>query len=171
MRQAAAQLEELLARVAITLVLLHGVIHRLLGQAVLQLEGGDGQAVDEQAQVQGKLGLVAAVAQLPRDAEAVLPVLGLGLLVPRRRRAIEQVDLVRPVIHALADHVDGPALADLPLQPGQELPPRRAVLPQVQRCRDLGLRGAEEGRKLRQIDAELPVVVLGVAAGPAHPVA
>ena len=51
MRQAAAELKELLPRIAVPLVLLDGVFHRLLGQAVLQLEGGDGQAVDEQAQV------------------------------------------------------------------------------------------------------------------------
>ena len=160
MRQAASQLEELLAWVAVALVLLHGVVHRLLGQAVLQLEGGDRQAVDEQAQVQGKLGLVAAVAQLPGDAEAVLPIEDLGSLVPRRRRAVEQVDLVRPALDPLAQHVDAAALGDLALQAGQESAPRRAVLAQAQRFRDLGLRGAEECRKLRQVDAVLPVIVL-----------
>ena len=79
--EATAKLKELLAGVPVALVLLDRIIHRLLGQAVLQLEGGDGQAVDEQAQVQGKLPLVPAVAELPRHAEAVLPVLDLGLLV------------------------------------------------------------------------------------------
>jgi len=48
---AAAELEQALARVAVALVLLDGVLDRLLGEAVLQLEGGDGQAVDKQAQV------------------------------------------------------------------------------------------------------------------------
>ncbi len=37
-RHAAAELEELLTRVAVTLVLLCGVLDRLLGEAVLQLE-------------------------------------------------------------------------------------------------------------------------------------
>jgi hypothetical protein len=46
---AAAELEQPLARVAVALVLLDGVLDGLLGEAVLQLEGGDGQAVDEQA--------------------------------------------------------------------------------------------------------------------------
>ena len=46
-RDAAAELEELLARVAVALVLLNGVFDRLLGEAVLQLEGRDRQAVDE----------------------------------------------------------------------------------------------------------------------------
>ena len=130
--EATAKLEELLAGVPVALVLLDGVIHRLLGQAVLQLEGGDGQAVDEEAQVQGKLGLVPAVAELPRHAEAVLSVLDLGLLVPRRWRAVHQVDIVRPVPDALAEHVDGPALGDFPLEAGQEDAPRRAVPAQVQ---------------------------------------
>ena len=116
--QAAAQLEELFNGVSVALVLLDGVIHRLLRQAVLQLEGGDGQAVDEQAQVQGKLGVIAAVVELPRHAEAVLPVLDPGLLVPRRRRTVEQVDLVRSVLDALAQHVNGAAPGDFPLQPG-----------------------------------------------------
>ena len=113
--QAAAQLKELLTGVSVALVLLDGIIHRLLRQAVLQLEGGDGQAVDEQAQVQGKLGLIPAVVELPRHAEAVLLVLDPGLLVPRRRRAVEQVNLVRSVLDALAEHVDGPAPCDFPL--------------------------------------------------------
>ena len=45
--QAAAKLEEFLTGVPVALVLLDGIIHRLFGQAVLQLECGDGQAVDE----------------------------------------------------------------------------------------------------------------------------
>ena len=68
---AAAELEELLARVAVALVLLDGVLDRLFGEAVLQLKGGDRQAVDEEAQVEGELRLVAAVAKLAGDAETV----------------------------------------------------------------------------------------------------
>jgi hypothetical protein len=37
----------------------------------------------------------------------------LGLGVARRRRAVEQVEVQRPVRHALAQHVDDAALADL----------------------------------------------------------
>ena len=116
--QAAPQLEELLAGVAVALVLLDRVFHRLLGEAVLQLEGGDRQAVDEQTQVQRQLRVVAAVLELARHAETVQRVEGLSLLVPRRRRAVEQVDLMRAVLDALAEHVDGPALGDFPLQAG-----------------------------------------------------
>ena len=44
---AAAELKQLLARVAVLLVLLDRVRRRLLGEAVLQLEGENWQAVDE----------------------------------------------------------------------------------------------------------------------------
>ena len=60
--EASSKLEEPLPGIAVPLVLLYGVVHRLLRQAVLQLEGGDGQAVDEQAQIQGKLRVVVTVA-------------------------------------------------------------------------------------------------------------
>ena len=100
--KAPPQLEQLFARVAVFLVLLDGVGYRLLGQAVLQFEGGDRQPVDEEAQVQGKLGVVLAVVELPRHAEAVLPVLDPGLLVPRRRSAVHEVNLMRTVLDALA---------------------------------------------------------------------
>ena len=78
---AAAELKEPLAWLPVALVLLHRIGHGLFGQAVLQLEGGDGQAVDEEAQVEGQGVLIAAVAQLPGDAEAVMRVtLGGGAL-------------------------------------------------------------------------------------------
>ena len=79
--EAASELEELLARVAVALVLLDRVLHRLLGKAVLELEGGDGQAVDEEAQVEGKLDVAAAVPELSSDAKAVQRVEVLRLLV------------------------------------------------------------------------------------------
>ena len=57
--------------IAVALVLLDGVLGRLLGEVVLELEGGDRQAVDEEPEVERELGLVAAVAELAGDAEAV----------------------------------------------------------------------------------------------------
>ena len=70
----AAEGKEWLARVAIALVLLHGIGDGLLGEAVLELEAGHGQAVDEQAQVEGAARLVIAVGELARYREAVLGV-------------------------------------------------------------------------------------------------
>ena len=110
-------------------------VDRLLGQAVLQLEGGDRQAVDEEAQVERELRLVAAVAELPRDAEAVGGVALGGLVVAGRGRAVEEVEVMRAVLDPVAQHVDGAALRDLALQPRQELAPRRPVLVEVERRR------------------------------------
>ena len=118
---AAAELEEPLAGVAVAPVLLHGVIDGLLGEAVLQLEGGDRQAVDEQAEVEGAARLVHAVGELAGDREAVLGVQRLGSGVARRRRAVEQVEVDGPVLHALAQHIDDAAFADLGGEAGEEL--------------------------------------------------
>ena len=125
--QAAAKLKELLSRIAVPLVLLDRIVHRLLGEAVLELEGGDGQAVDEEAEVQRQLRVVVAVAELPGHGEAVLPVQDFSSLVPRRRRAVHQVDLVWTMLDAVAQHFDGPSPGDFPLQSGQEPAASRAV--------------------------------------------
>jgi hypothetical protein len=69
--QAAAELEEQLTRVTIAFVLQDRVFDGLLCEAVLELEGSNWQAVDEQAKVEGELCFVLAVAQLTRDAEEV----------------------------------------------------------------------------------------------------
>src|SRR5690606_10153876 len=167
---AAAELEELLARVAVSLVLLDRVLHRLLGQAVLQLEGGDRQAIDEEPQVERPLRLVTAVAELPGDAEAVGGVALGGLHVAGRRRAVEEVEVVRPVFEPLTQHVDGAAPADLPLKTSQELAPRRPVPAEVEGVGHLRLRLAEEGRKLGEVHAVLAVVVLGMPADPSSAV-
>ena len=69
-RDAPPELEQLLAWVAILLILQDRVVHRLLDQVVLQLEGEHRQPVDEQSDVQPPLRLVPAAAKLPRDREA-----------------------------------------------------------------------------------------------------
>jgi hypothetical protein len=71
MHNAASELEQLLARIAVALVLLDRIVDILLGQAVLQLEGCNRQAIDEQREVKRVGGIVAAVAKLARYREAV----------------------------------------------------------------------------------------------------
>jgi hypothetical protein len=53
--EAAFELEKEVAGVAVGLVLLDGVGDGLLGEAVLELEGGDGEAVDEEGEVEREL--------------------------------------------------------------------------------------------------------------------
>ena len=75
---------------------------------------------------------------------------------------------MRPVLQAMAQHVDRAAFADLALQPCQELAPGRPVLAKVERVAHLRLRLAQEGGGLREVHAVLAVVVLGRAADPAR---
>src|SRR6266851_2539407 len=110
MRDAAAELEKLLARIAIALVLLDGVLDRLLGQAVLELERRHRETVDEQRQVERKRGFVPAVAKLAGDREPVQGEALGSLRIAGRRRAVEQVDIVRAVLDATAQHVDNAVL-------------------------------------------------------------
>ena len=166
-RHRAAELEELLAGVAVALVLLDGVPDRLLGETVLQLERGDRQAVDEQAEVKRPMGLVAAVAELARDREAVLGVAFSGRGVAGRRCAVEKFDVMGPVLDPLAEHVDDAALADLALEAGQELPAPWTIVFQAQPLEGIRLRFDEERQELGQIDRVLSVVVVRVAADPA----
>ena len=99
---AAADVEQVLTRAAGLPVLLDGVAHRLLGEVILEFEGGDRQAVDEEPQVEGLLFLVVAVPQLAGDGETVLGVAFCGGAVPWRRRTEEEVNVVLMVADAPA---------------------------------------------------------------------
>lgn len=93
----------------------------LVGELVFQLDGRDGQSVDEQREV--KFGVVAGrVAQLPRDRAAV----GRVELLQRRREPVlrakvGQRDLHAKVGDAAAQHVDHAAAVELVAQPLLEL--------------------------------------------------
>ena len=89
-----------------------------------------------------------------------------GLGVARRGRAVEQVDVVRAVLDALAQHVDDAALGDLALQPGQELLAGRRVVGKVEGLGEAGLGCVQEALKLTNIYAIGTVIRLGVAANP-----
>ncbi len=161
---AAAELEEQFLGVAVALVLLHGILHRLLGEAVLQLEGGDGQAVEEEAEVQRELGVVRAEMQLAGDAEAVVGILLLRGLVAQRGRGVVQVDVQRTIVEAFAQHVDHTLLGDHALQAGQEGAAAVAVVGQVQFFGDPGLCGFQEEAQLAQVHG-VGLVVIGTVAG------
>ncbi len=62
-----------------------------------------------------------------------------------RGRAVEQIQVVCAVPHAVAQHVDGATLGDLALQPGQELALRRTVRVQSQRVGSFRLGVAQIG--------------------------
>ena len=167
MGHATAQLEQLLAGVAVPAVLPDGVLGGLLRETVLQLEREDRQAVDEQRDVQRLLGPVAAVPELPGDGEPVLAITLPRPCVARRRRPVEQVQVMRAMPDPVAEHVDGAALRDLALEPRKELAPHWSVRVQRQNLGGLRLRGTQERRELRPIDAILAVIVVMAAGTPA----
>jgi hypothetical protein len=165
---AEAELEQLLARVAVAAVLLDGDGDGLLGQAVLQLEREHGQPLEEQAEVEGQRGPVAAVAELAGAAEPVGAEAPLGGGVARRGGATEQRDIVLAVLHPVAQQVDHAAGGDLVLEAGEELATGGAVCVQ-RKCRhQLGLGGEQEAAELRQVDAVFAVVVSRIAEQPAR---
>ena len=163
-RDAATELEELLPRVAVALVLLDCVLDGLFGQVVLQLECGDRQAVDEEAEVEGIPCFITAVAELARDAEPVESIAFGGFHVPRRGGAVKEVDVVRAVLEPVAQHVDGAAPGDLALEPGEELAPGWIVAVEFERFGDIRLRRTQEEGELCEVDTVLAVVVSGTAA-------
>ena len=166
MRETAPRLEQPLAAVAVGLVLLHRVVDGLLRQAVLQLEGGDREAVHEEREVERQPAPV-AVSQLPGHRETVAGVEDYALLVPRRGYAVEECDRVGAVLHAVPQHFDDAALLYFRPEAREELPADRGGVVRFERGVDLRLRRVEERRELRPVHAELGVVVDGVAADPA----
>ena len=101
-RHAAPEPEEGLARVAVPPVLQDGVVEGLLREPVLQLEGEDGESVDEEPDVERALGVVPAVPKLAGDAELVLSEAPLGRLVLGGGRAVEEVEVVGAVLDPVA---------------------------------------------------------------------
>ena len=95
---AASEPEERLPRVAALLKLPNGIVDRLLREIVLELEREDGKAVDEQPDVERGLGPVPAVAQLARDRIVVQFELPPGHVIPGRRGAMEELQVVGPCL-------------------------------------------------------------------------
>ena len=116
MSGAPADLEQVLSLVAGGAVLLDCIVNGLLGEVVLEFEGGDGQTVDEECQVEGTLFLVVAVPQLTGYGEPVLGVAGFGVGVSRRGSSVEQVDMVLSTVDSLVQDVDDSAASDLALE-------------------------------------------------------
>src|SRR6266498_1350774 len=74
---------------------------------------------------------------------------------------------MRPMLDALAQHINHAAPGDLALEPGQELSPRPAVVVKVESVGCLRLRGAKKGCHVEETDGVLTLIVLGVACNPA----
>ena len=131
-RHAAPEREQFFARTSIPLVLFDGIPHRLFGQAVFQFKGGDRKAVNEQAQVQRQLRVVEAVAKLAGYAETVLAIAFLCSGIVRRGGAVEKINLVRAMLHAVAQRVNRTLLGNAAFETGQEFAADRTVIMKIQ---------------------------------------
>lgn len=98
---------------AIGLVLLYGVVGVLFGELIFQFAGDDGQAVDEDGQIEGEPGVVAGVHELTGDAENILlePLLRFGIVFGRG--LIEEDQISGGIeIDAFAENIDDAAFGD-----------------------------------------------------------
>src|SRR5690349_852767 len=95
---AATESEQGLPRISVSFVLLYGILRRLFRQAVLELEGRNWQAVDEEGEIEGSLCLVTAVMELARNAEPICGVSRHSIKVLRRGNSIKQIHVMFPVI-------------------------------------------------------------------------
>ena len=73
---------------------------------------------------------------------------------------------MRPVLEAVAEHVDAAAPGDLPLQSRQELAAGGTIDLQRQAIEGIGLGGHQEAAQLNEIDAVVAVVMGGISQQP-----
>src|SRR5665647_2439896 len=166
-RHAPPEPEDELAGVTVSLVLLHGLVDGLFGNVVLELEGRHRQPVDEDREIEGQGSCAGAEVQLTGDREAVECEELAGPDVARRRRRVEEVDVVLAVLDALAEHGHDAVLGDLTLQTREERTPRDRVVVEVEGSDQVGLSDAQESGQLDQVERVSPVEVIRVALEPA----
>ena len=120
MRQTAAEREERLLGVAVEPVLTDRILDVLAGKRILELRGEDGQAVQEEDQVQAVLALL-AVAHLAADREEVAGVeLAIRLVQPAGQPEVGELELAAIALDSFAENVQWAALLDLRSEPLEE---------------------------------------------------
>ena len=155
--------EEGLARVPVEFVLADGVLHVLSVEGVLEFRREDGDAVEEEGEVDA-LFVLLAEAELADHREEVGPVQALQFLVePARRPEVREAELAARVLDAVAQHVERSPAGDLAREPAQEarLHVGAVVLREFRPLFRLG--GQQEVENVGSNQAELAVVVLGAA--------
>ena len=141
-------------RVSVIFVLLDCVADCLFGQAVLQLEGDNWQAVDEKADVQGELGFIGTEVELPGDRKPVLGEQVDALGVAFRWSTKEQIYVVRSVLNAFSEHVNDTALGDLSLDSGKRLYACWVSGVQVEMLSEIRLSFTQEVAELYEVKRE-----------------
>ena len=164
---AAAKGEEGFAVVAVLFVLLDGVADVLFGEIVFEFEGGEREAVEEQAEVEFAARLVLAVGELAGDGEAVERVQGLGFGVALGGGAEEEAEVEGAVVDAEAQDVNDAAAGDFRGEAGEEFEAtdvlRVGGIGEGEFVEGVGLGGEEEGEDLGDVEGVGAVEVFGTA--------
>jgi hypothetical protein len=159
-RQAAAVGEEGFARVTGGPVLANRVLDVLAVEEVLQLGGEEGDAVQEQHQVEGVLA-GRAVAELADGREEVRRVQPARVLVEAARRPeVREAELAAGILETVAQHVERAAPPDLGGQALEELLPHRRTVMLLELLPLPGLGGEDEVHHVARQQAERAVVLL-----------
>ena len=157
---ASFELEEQFPGIAIGLVLLDGVVGVLFGELILQFAGDDGQAVDEDGQIEGEPGVVAGIHELTGDAENILlePLLRFGIVFGRG--LIEEDQISGGIeIDAFAENIDDTAFSDFAAETVQELEAFDLAGEDAEPFDLLRLSLLEKAKEPGCVDGELPVVI------------
>ena len=160
MGEAASVGEEGLSRVPVVLVLPDRILHVLPVERILELGREDGDAIQEEREIDALLRLLAE-AELADDGEEVGPVQALQFLVePARRAEVRQPELAARVLNPVSQHVERPPPGDLARQPPEEARLHVGSVVLLQLLPLLRLGGQEEVMNVGPNEAEPTVVVL-----------
>ena len=152
--------EERLARVAVGLVLPDRILDGLAGERILELGGEDGNAVQEQNQVEA-LFVLDAVPDLPGDREEVRPVEPPRLLVePARRAEVREPEPAAHVLETPPEDLERAPPLDLGRKALQEPLPHLGAVVLREPLPLLRLGGLHEVEDVTGKKAERAVVVL-----------
>ena len=154
--------EQGLPGVPVRLVLSDGVLDILSGQGVLELGREDGNAVEEEGEVEAAL-ILFAVVQLPNYREQIALIKPTGLFIqPAVRAEVGELESTSTVPDSVAQHVERTPTSDLRRQPFQEpvLDLRTVMLGQPLPLP--GLRSQHEVQDIARNEAQAAVIVLGL---------
>jgi hypothetical protein len=165
--------EDQFGGVPVGAVLLLGVLHALAGEGVLQLGGGERDAVEEEGEVEAValVCLLRRVLQLPDDSEAVRPVVVQDRLGgDEGRLEVREPDPHAVVLHPLPEHIQHAIGRDRLIHAFGEPGLSGVGIPAIevdQLVPVVGLSLADELEELGGIQAEVRLVVAVVAERPA----
>ena len=160
MHHTALERKEQVPGIPVFLVLCHRISRILPGKVVLQFQGDHRQPVDEQAQIQGQLPPIHGIPQLPGNAENVLFEPLPGFFVLFRRGEIEQDQVCRIGLDAIAQHIDDSPPGNFPGKPVQELPLLLVALVDPQFFHFFGLGIVQKPEKTGFVNGIFFVVIL-----------